>query len=118
MDKDQRKRLREEFDKIKVHMGVFKITNTVNGKIYVGSAPNLKNKWLTLKGALQMGNFMNSALQKDWNEYGEESFAYEVLEEKSDEDVNDKHWEIKQMELLWLSELEPFGDRGYNHPPK
>jgi len=40
MDKQRRKELREQFNQIKIYMGVYKITNTVNGKIFVGSSPN------------------------------------------------------------------------------
>ena len=53
MDKQRRKELREQFEQMKTYMGVYKITNTVNGKIFVGSSPNLKNRWTTI-GQLDM----------------------------------------------------------------
>jgi hypothetical protein len=37
----------EEYKQIKTYMGVIQITNKANGKIYVDSYPNLKNKWLS-----------------------------------------------------------------------
>ena len=60
MDKQRRKELREEFEQIKTYMGVYKITNTVNGKIFIGSSPNLKNRWTTIKWQLDMGMHVNS----------------------------------------------------------
>lgn len=118
MDKKNRKELLEEFKQIKIYMGVTQIKNKTNGKIYIHSYPNLKNKWLTLQGQLNMGMHMNSQLQKDWSELGPGAFTYEVLEEKDTGDVSDVRWELKQMEKLWLEKLQPYGERGYNKPPK
>lgn len=118
MDKQKRKELLEEFKKIKIYMGVTKITNTANGKIYIASYPNLKNKWLNIQGQLEMGRHPNLELQKDWKELGANAFAFEILEEKEDEDVTDMKWELRQMEKPWLEKLQPYGERGYNRPPR
>lgn len=64
----------------------------MNGKIFITTYPNLKNQWLN------MGRYMNSQLQKDWNEMGRDAFTYEVLEQKEVKDVIDKRFELKQME--------------------
>ncbi|KPV59089.1 LuxR family transcriptional regulator [Paenibacillus sp. A3] len=118
MDKSKRKELLEEFKQIKTYMGVIQITNKVSGKIYVDSYPNLKNKWMTIKMQLDMGRFANLELQKDWKELGAEAFTYEVLEEQKTDDVTDMKWELKMMEKPWLEKLQPYGDRGYNKPPR
>jgi hypothetical protein len=117
MDKKKRKELQEEYKQIKIYMGVIQITNKTSGKIYVDSYPNLKNKWVTLQGQLDLGRFANSQLQKDWKELGAETFTYEVLEEKEAEGVIDVRWELKQMQKRWMEKLQPYGDRGYNKPP-
>lgn len=114
MDKQRRKELREQFKQIKTYMGVYKITNTVNGKIFIASSPNLKNRWLTLKSQLDMGMHPNSQLQQDWNGLGAEAFIYEILEEQETDEVADVRWEVKQMEKVWLERLQPYGDKGYN----
>ncbi|TXK85153.1 GIY-YIG nuclease family protein [Paenibacillus sp. N3.4] len=114
MDKSKRKELQEEFKQIKTYMGVIQIINKINGKKYIDSYPNLKNKWMTIQMQLDSGRFANSQLQKDWKEFGAETFTFEVLEEKETGDVTDIKWELKQMEKLWLDELQPYGDRGYN----
>lgn len=116
MDKQRRKELLEEYKQIKIYMGVIKIKNTVSGKIFISTCSNLKNRWLTLRGQLDMGRFANSELQKDWNELGADVFTYEVIEEKEVKEDTDKRWELKQMESKWLEKLQPYGDRGYNKP--
>ncbi|WP_010494210.1 GIY-YIG nuclease family protein [Paenibacillus elgii] len=118
MDKSKRKELLEEFKQIKTYMGIIQITNKVTGKIFVDSYPNLKNKWMTIKMQLDMGRFANLELQKDWKELGAEAFTYEVLEEQKTDDVTDMKWELKMMEKPWLEKLQPYGDRGYNKPPR
>lgn len=114
MDKSKRKELLEEYKQIKTYMGVIRITNKVNGKIYVDSYPNLKNKWMTIQGQLNMGRFANLELQKDWKELGSEAFAFEVLEQKEANEITDMRWELKKIIKPWLEQLQPFGERGYN----
>ncbi|MEW4371972.1 GIY-YIG nuclease family protein [Paenibacillus kandeliae] len=114
MNKQTRKELQEQYKQIKTYMGVIQITNTSNGKIYLHSYPNLKNKWLTLTMQLNQGRFANAELQKDWTACGEEAFQYEVLEQKETDKVTDIRWEQKQMLKRWLEKLQPYSDRGYN----
>ncbi|MBB6638390.1 GIY-YIG nuclease family protein [Cohnella thailandensis] len=116
MDKSKRKELQEEFKQVKTFMGVVRITNRANGKVFIDSYPNLKNKWLTIQMQLDMGRFANAELQRDWKEQGKEAFDYEVLEEKDTSDIADVRWETKQMEKRWLEKLQPYGDAGYNKP--
>lgn len=117
MDKKNRKELLEEYKQLKTYMGVIQITNRASGKIFVAAYPNLKNKWLAIKGQLVMGMYGNYELQKDWKELGPEFFTYEVLEDKESNEVTDMRWELKQMAKPWLEKLQPYGDRGYNKPP-
>lgn len=118
MDKINRKQLLEKFKQIKTYMGVIQIKNNTNGKIYLAAYPNLKNKWFTLQEQLATGRHANGQLQKDWNELGAQAFSYEVLEEKETSEVTDMRWELKQIIKPWLEKLQPYGDRGYNKPPK
>ncbi|WP_374016354.1 GIY-YIG nuclease family protein [Paenibacillus thiaminolyticus] len=83
-----------------------------------GSYPNLKNKWLTIESQLVTGRFANSGLQHDWKEFGPGTFTYEVLEKKEADEVADMRWELRQIVKPWLEKLQPYGDRGYNKPPK
>ncbi|MDF2539765.1 MAG: transcriptional regulator, ArsR family [Herbinix sp.] len=118
MEKKSRKELQAEYKQLKTYMGVIKITNRTNGKIYITAYPNLKNRWVTIQSQLDMGMHMNRQLQKDWNELGSEAFEYEVLEEIDTEDISDVRWEAKQLEKKWLEQLQPYGDKGYHRPPR
>lgn len=118
MDRQRRRELMEQFNQIKTYMGAVKITNTVNGKIFIDTFPNLKNQWLTIKMQLDMGRHPNSGLQRDWKEMGEEAFTYEVIEEKETDDMADVRYEVKKLKKLWLEKLQPYEDKGYNRPPR
>ena len=99
-------------------MGVFVIRNTVKDKIFLASGQNLAGIMNRHKFELQHGSHKNKALQSDWNELGPSNFAFEVVEQM--DPPSDGHFDAKQelrfMENLWLAELRPFGERGYNQP--
>jgi len=59
--------------------GIYKITNTVSGKFYVGSSYNILKRFTQHKGDLRKGTHGNSKLQNAWNKYGEDAFKLEVL---------------------------------------
>ncbi len=114
MDKQRRKELLEAYKEIKIMMGVFQITNTQNGKIYLDTSPNLKNQWLTVRMQLDMGRHMNGALQADWNALGPDAFAYKVLEEKENKDIPNVRQALKEMKAAWMELLAPYGEQGYH----
>ncbi len=118
MDRNRRKELQEAYKEIKTMMGVVQITNKLNGKRFIDSYPNLKNKWSTLKMQLNIGMFPNPGLQTDWKKSGVEAFEFEILEEKEVKEDTDARWEIKQMEKYWLEQIQPFGDNGYHKQVK
>lgn len=116
MDKQRRKELKDQFNQIKIYMGVYEIKNNVNQKIFIGTATNLKNKWLTLQWQLHDGHHANACLQKDWQQYGSQAFSYAILEEKDTTDISDRKYELKQMKRKWMDKLQPYYDQGYHNP--
>ena len=60
---------------------VYTITNTVNGKIYVGETIWKHRRWTQHKNELKRNNHESYRLQKDYNEFGEEAFVYEIYKE-------------------------------------
>jgi group I intron endonuclease len=60
--------------------GIYQIRCRVSGKIYVGSAVNLCERWREHRRALRKGNHHNAHLQSAWILHGEASFAFEILE--------------------------------------
>jgi group I intron endonuclease len=67
--------------------GVYQITCLANGKIYIGSAVNLRRRleehWHGLRG----GYHHNRHLQSAWNKYGKSQFRFSVLELTGVDDV-------------------------------
>ena len=61
--------------------GIYKITNTVNGKFYVGSSKNIKWRWYCHRHYLENNKHDNPKLQHSWNKHGKSNFTFEVIEE-------------------------------------
>lgn len=61
--------------------GIYKIVNKINGKYYVGSTKNFKNRWREHKRKLEGNNHPNEKLQNAYNKYGVTNFNYVVVEE-------------------------------------
>lgn len=113
------RQLKEEYKQKKFRIGVFQLRNTVNGKIFVGSSVNLDAIWNRIRVELKFGGHRNVQLQDEWKEYGEENFCFEILSEivQKDGEKTDYAKEARKLEEMFIEELQPFGDKGYN-PPK
>ncbi|MEP7036926.1 MAG: GIY-YIG nuclease family protein [Acidobacteriota bacterium] len=98
--------------------GVFQIRNTTNEKVFVGSSMNLDGIFNRHRFALNAGSHASKDLQKDWNELGAESFAFEILEEIEPREGLDLKRELEFFEDLWLENLKPYGEKGYNERKK
>ena len=59
--------------------GVYKITNKINGKVYVGESLNIEKRWKRHLRELSCKAHKNYKLQKDYDKYGEEAFEFEVI---------------------------------------
>jgi len=57
------------------------IMNTINGKVYIGQSTQYSRRWTTHKRNLRKNKHENKHFQQDWNEYGEDAFVFEVIEE-------------------------------------
>jgi group I intron endonuclease len=60
--------------------GVYQIRCIPTGKVYVGSAVNLRDRWYRHCKSLAGGKHRNRYLQSAWDKYGEQSFEFEILE--------------------------------------
>ena len=66
---------------------IYKIINTVNNKIYVGSALNFNLRKNSHLGYLRKNTHINKHLQSAYNKHGEDSFIFEVIEDCNKEDL-------------------------------
>ena len=96
--------------------GVFQIKNTVNGKVLLGSSLNLDGPLNRHRFMLSIGGHTNRSLQEDWSRDGADAFVFEVLEvvKVSDSPHFNLSDELTLLEQIWLEQLQPFGERGYN----
>ena len=112
-----KKEIKDSYKEMKFQIGVFQIRNRVNNKIYIESSTDLITIWNRHKFQLNSGHHPNKNLQKEWIEFGQENFTYEILSEIKQEDIKTiDHYrkEAKHFEALFIDELQPFGDKGYN----
>ena len=111
-----KKAIKDRFKEIKLKIGVFQIKNTLNDKILIESSTDLVSIWNKYTFQLNGGLHQNSSLQKEWIEFGQENFTYDILSEiKQDESKTiDYRKEAKLLAKLFIDEMQPFDDRGYN----
>ena len=89
--------------------GIYLIKNTINNKVYIGSAVNFDRRWKQHRQLLKLGQHHSGHLQYAWNAYGEQSFTFDVIEEVS----NLKH--LLSYEQVYLDYYKSYeGDKGYN----
>lgn len=80
--------------------GIYKIINKVNGKIYIGSSKDIRNRWHRHRYVLKAGTHHSPHLQASWNKYGEDNFEIVIVEECSIDDLLPK-------EQYYLDNLQP-----------
>lgn len=88
--------------------GIYKITNTLNNKVYIGQSKNVNERLKKHKQALKGNYHENNYLQNSWNKYGENHFTFEAAEECAQE-------VLLQRENYWMNSLGSYIRKlGYN----
>lgn len=84
------------------HPGIYRIRNIINDKVYIGQSISIRDRWNSHKGALRKNDHRNHYLQNAWNKYGEDNFAFEVIEDFSylaDIELDDA---LSKSEIDWI----------------
>lgn len=93
--------------------GIYKITNTVNGKFYVGSSADIDKRWYDHKRELMLNIHTNPKLQHSWNKHGENKFTFAIVE-----NVEADQSKLFEREQYYLDALKPYKrEIGYNICP-
>lgn len=81
---------------------IYKIQNTINGKLYIGSSTRPQKRWYEHKRDLNKSTHHSTHLQNSWNTYGEEMFEFVVIDECTIEQqfTLEKEWIIKEQTYL------------------
>ena len=90
-------------------VGIYKITNKINGKIYVGQSINIQERWNQHKYKAQIPSEKgyNSAIHVAFRKYGIDNFIFEVIEECD-------YLLLDERERYWIRELDSLTPNGYN----
>lgn len=80
-------------------IGIYQIRNLVDGKLYVGSAIDILNRWSWHECKLEDGGHCNQKLLRAWRKHGAAAFIFEILEccERA---------QLLQREQFWLDKLD------------
>lgn len=71
-------------------IGIYKITNLINNKVYIGSTRvSFRDRWSKHKSKLRKNDHHSKHLQSAFNKYGEESFKFEVIKDMKGFEVSD-----------------------------
>ena len=96
---------------------IYKITNTINGKCYIGSSKNFKKRKQRHLKDLRKNEHHCIYLQRSFNKYDEKNFIFDIIEETHN---------LFEREQFWINSLKPKynigsvggGDKFTNHPNK
>lgn len=105
----KRKEAIYEYKEQKTKGGVYKITNTINKKSLIKSEIDLRSSKNRFDFSVSNGSCVNLKLQKDWKEFGGESFKFEILEEiemKNDISTKEFKEQLKKLEEKYLLDID------------
>lgn len=86
--------------------GIYKITNKINNKIYIGQSQNIFSRWAEHRYEAKTNM---KPLYKAMRKYGIENFIFEIIEECEIEKLNDR-------EVYWIKYYDSY-NKGYNLTP-
>lgn len=91
-------------------IGIYKITNKVNNKVYIGQSVNIEQRWKDHRTrAFQVDEeYINNHLYRSIRKYGLINFTFEILEECDKEELDSK-------EIKWIDYFDSTNSqKGYN----
>ncbi|KEO81240.1 DUF2087 domain-containing protein [Tumebacillus flagellatus] len=116
---DKKAQMKWEYKNTRRPVGVYQVKCLANGKVYVGSSPNVDGMINRIKFELKTKMNRLPKLQADYDKYGADQFVFEVLElvkpeSEGPQDTVAEGEQAKLLEAKWLEKLQPYGENGYN----
>lgn len=90
--------------------GIYKITNKIDGKCYIGQSVNVQARWRKHKVVANQlnGRDCDKPLYRAIRKYGIENFDFKIIEECPKEQLNER-------EIFWIDYYDSFNlEKGYN----
>lgn len=89
-------------------IGIYKITNLINGKCYIGQSRDINKRLNAHKTSAfdVLNHSYNNHFYKSIRKYGLENFSFEIIEECSIDQLNER-------EIYWIDKFNSFFN-GYN----
>jgi group I intron endonuclease len=81
------------------NIGVYKISNTLSGRYYIGYSTNINRRFTVHRGKLKHNCHDNIFLQRAYNLDGEDKFKYDIIH------ICDTEEDAKEIELQYLTDL-------------
>ncbi len=110
MNRQERKEKIDAYKQRQLIGGIYKIKNKANGKCLLQSTTDLAGSKNRFEFSVSTGSCISYKLQKDWNEFGQDSFIFEVLEElkqKETQTLKQFSDDLKTLEELWVEKFRP-----------
>lgn len=114
MDKDRKREIVSEYKQRKTMGGVYKVTNTANGRYMIKAEVDLQSFQNRFNFNQLMKGCLHPKMQKDHKEFGSDVFVLEFLEEvekKEDESNMGFRDRLKRMEETWAEKFDK--DKAY-----
>lgn len=109
MDKNSRKKLKEQYKNRRAIGGVYCIKCSGNGRMLIKSTKDMEGQKNRFKFSLSMNLCPEPVLSTEWNKYGANSFSFIILEEiKKGETQTDSEFsdDIDVLLEMWLEKQE------------
>ena len=84
-------------------IGIYKIENLINGKIYIGQSIHIEKRWQE-----HCRTSSNSLISKAIQIYGKENFSFQILEEVQDISI------LNTLEAKYIKKFNSLVPNGYN----
>lgn len=90
--------------------GIYKITNLLNQKSYIGKSSNIEERWKYHQLRYNDIKEYDKPLYRAFRKYGLNNFSFEIIEELK-ENYEEK---ANERECYWIKYYNSFGESGYN----